>query len=156
MKKMSIFDRKFLASCKVRVEGRRRWYSDRYFLQACGISPEGFRDENTHRDISNCRGCGAHTFEQHTAECRHRALDGTEQLDGTQRLMAQHGLDPLNRADYPRLAFAGHPPAELDGEIEEMLPENLRDEINNAPSAGECGEPSHEPSETDDDDDEED
>src|ERR1700691_4053078 len=100
MKKLSNFDRKFLASCKVRVEGRRRWYSDRSFLQACGISSEGFRDENTHRDISNCRGCGAHTFEQHAQDCRHRALDGTEELDGTQQLLVECGLDSYNRAEY--------------------------------------------------------
>jgi hypothetical protein len=37
MKKLSIFDRKFLASCNVRVEGQRRW-SDAIFLQSCGIS----------------------------------------------------------------------------------------------------------------------
>jgi hypothetical protein len=74
------------------------------------------------------------------------------QLDGTQRLLMECGADPFNRADYLMLAFAGKPPAELDGEIEAMLPENLRDEINNAPSAGECGEPSHEPTETDDED----
>lgn len=154
MKKLSIFDRKFLASCKVRVEGRRRWYSDRSFLQACGISPEGFRDENTHRDISNCRGCGAHTFEQHAQNCPHRALDGTEQLDGTQQLLVECGLDPYNRMDYLRLAFAGNPPAELDGEIEAELPENLRDDINNAPSAGWCGEPSHTPVDPDEDDEE--
>jgi hypothetical protein len=30
MKKLSIFDRKFLASCNVRVEGQRRW-SDAIF-----------------------------------------------------------------------------------------------------------------------------
>jgi len=130
MKKLSIFDRKFLASCKVRVEGRRRW-SDAMFLQSCGIStaltPEEFQSENKHRDISPCRGCGAHTFEQHPPDCPHRALDGTEQLDGTQQLLVECGLDPYNRMDYLRLAFAGNPPEEpLDGEIEAELPDGIR------------------------------
>jgi hypothetical protein len=129
MKKLSIFDRKFLASCNVRVEGQRRW-SDAIFLQSCGISttltPEEFQSANKHRDISPCRGCGVLTFGQHTKDCPDRALDGTEQLDGTQQLLVECGLDPYNRTDYLLLAFAGNPPAELDGEIEAMLPEEFQ------------------------------
>ena len=53
-----------------------------HFLQSCGIStaltPGEFHSVNKHRDISPCRGCGAHTFEQHAQNCPHRALDGTE------------------------------------------------------------------------------
>lgn len=48
------------------------------------------------------------------------------QLDGTQQLLVKCGLDPYNRSDYLRLAFAGNPPAELDGEIEAMLPDGIR------------------------------
>jgi hypothetical protein len=130
VKKLSIFDRKFLASCRVRVEGRRRW-SDAIFLRSCGIStaltPEGYQAENTHRDINNCRGCGAHTFDQHAQNCPHRAPDCIEKLDGTQQLLVECGLDPYNRMDYLRLAFAGNPPKEpLDGEIEAELPDGIR------------------------------
>jgi len=152
--KLSPGDRKFLRS--IHVTANPVFVDDTKFLADCGIStaltPEEFQDANTHRDFSNCRGCGAHTFEQHAQNCPHRALDGTEHLDGTQQQLVECGLDPFNRTDYLNLAFAGHPPAELYGEIEEMLPDNLRDEINNAPSAGECGEPRHEATESDDDD----
>jgi len=48
------------------------------------------------------------------------------QLDGTQQLLVECGLDPYNRTDYLLLAFAGNPPAELDGEIEAMLPEEFQ------------------------------
>lgn len=66
------------------------------------------------------------------------------QLDGTMRLLMQLGL-PLTRENYLRLAFAGNPPEEpLDGEIEAELPLGLQiADINNAPSAGDCGEPDH-------------
>jgi len=65
--------------------------------------------------------------------------------DATQRLMERHGLDPTDRDDYLRLAFGGNPPQEpLDGEIEAELPLELQmADVNNAPSAGDCGEPSH-------------
>jgi hypothetical protein len=92
--------------------------------------------------------------------------------DGTVRILQSLGL-PVTRENYLMLAFAGHPPKELDGEIEAMLPEELRaeedseedsdddnDDTCDAPSAGPCGEPSHTPvNATDpeeDDDDEED
>jgi ribosomal protein L37E len=81
MKELSLFDRKFLAACRISAERPR--HSDEEFLRACGIdttlTPEEFRDANKHRDISTCRGCGARTFEQHTQNCRHRALEGTEE-----------------------------------------------------------------------------
>ncbi|MGA7791397.1 MAG: hypothetical protein WCA19_00070 [Candidatus Acidiferrales bacterium] len=141
--KLSLSARKFLAACRISAERPR--HSDEEFLHACGIdttlTPEEFRDANKHRDFSDCRGCGARTFEQHTAECRHRTLDGTE------RLLNQFGI-PATRENYLALAFDGKPPQEpLDGEIEAELPielqrENMAD-INNAPSAGECDEPSY-------------
>jgi ribosomal protein L37E len=64
--------------------------------------------------------------------------------DGTQGLMERYGLDPTDRDDYLRLAFGGNPPQEpLDGEIEAELPLELQiADIDNAPSAGDCGEPS--------------
>ena len=67
--------------------------------------------------------------------------------DGTVRLLEKFGI-PVTRENYLRLAFAGNPPQEpLDGEIEAELPielqrENMAD-INNAPSTGECDEPSY-------------
>lgn len=65
--------------------------------------------------------------------------------DGTQRLMERYGLDPTDRDEYLRLAFGGNPPQEpLDGEIEAELPLELQmDDINDAPSSGECGESSY-------------
>jgi hypothetical protein len=65
--------------------------------------------------------------------------------DGTQRLMERYGLDPTDRDDYLRLAFGGNPPLEpLDGEIEAELSLELQmTDVNNAPSAGECDEPSY-------------
>jgi hypothetical protein len=143
VKNLSLYDRKFLAACHISAERPR--YSDEEFLRACGVdtklTPEEFRDANKHRDISDCRGCGARTFEQHTAECRHRALDGT------QRLLDEFNI-PQTRENYLRLAFGGNPPTELDGEVEAELPEEFRewdDDICDAPSSGWCGEPSHTP-----------
>ena len=128
MTKLTRYDRNFLAACKISADPPR--YSDFSFLKACGVdprlTPEEFQSENKHRDITPCRGCGAKTFEQHTQDCRHRALDGTEQLDGTQQLLAECGLDPYNRADYLLIGFAGTPPDELDGEVEAMLPDGIR------------------------------
>lgn len=68
--------------------------------------------------------------------------------DGTVKLLQRYGI-PVTRENYLRLAFAGNPPQEpLDGEIEAELPMELQEplnmvDINNAPSAGECSEPSH-------------
>lgn len=67
--------------------------------------------------------------------------------DGTVKLLQQYGI-PVTRENYLRLAFAGNPPEEpLDGEIEAELPRELQrvntDDINNAPSAGQCDEPSY-------------
>jgi hypothetical protein len=67
--------------------------------------------------------------------------------DGIVKLLQQYGI-PVTRENYLRLAFAGNPPEEpLDGEIEAELPEELQrvcaDGVNNAPSAGQCDEPSH-------------
>jgi hypothetical protein len=66
------------------------------------------------------------------------------QLDGTMRLLEKFGI-PVTRENYLRLAFAGNPPQEpLDGEIEAELPLELQiADINNAPSAGDCGEPDY-------------
>ena len=165
-------DLHFLKSCGIEAEPRR--FTDNIFLRACGIStrlsPEEFREANKHRNFSACHGCGALTFEQHTVECRYGALDGTEQhtppvqLDGTMRILEKFGI-PTTRENYLNLAFAGHPPAELDGEIAAMLPKQFQnnlddaedDDICDAPSSGWCGEPSHTPvdstPENDEDDD---
>lgn len=121
MKKLSIFDCKFLAACHISV-GRQHW-SDELFLHACGVAPIRYRTS-----------------------------------DGTQRLLDQFNI-PQTRENYLNLAFAGNPPEEpLDGEIEEMLPEEFRmwdaDDICDAPSAGWCGEPSHTPVDPDEDDEE--
>jgi hypothetical protein len=70
--------------------------------------------------------------------------------DGTLQLMKEHNI-PMTRENYLRLAFAGNPPAEpLDAEVEAELPEQfqrrlvrLDDDINDAPSAGDSGEPSY-------------
>jgi hypothetical protein len=72
---------------------------------------------------------------------------GITQADGTLELLKKYGI-PLTRENYLRLAFAGNPPEEpLDGEIEAELPEELQrvdtGDINNAPSAGNCDEPSY-------------
>ena len=73
--------------------------------------------------------------------------------DGTVKILERLGI-PVTRENYLRLAFAGHPPVELDGEIEAMIPEELRadentdddnDDTCDAPSAGWCGEPPHTP-----------
>jgi len=67
--------------------------------------------------------------------------------DGTVELLERFGI-PVTRENYLLLAFAGSPPDEpLDGEIEAELPTELQrvnaDDINNAPSAGQCDEPSY-------------
>ena len=41
-------------------------------------------------------------------------------LDGTLRLLLEHNI-PITRESYLDLAFAGHPPAEIDGELAEEL-----------------------------------
>jgi hypothetical protein len=66
------------------------------------------------------------------------------QPDGTVRLLEIFGI-PVTRENYLQLAFSGNPPLEpLDGEIEAELPLELQiDDINNPPSAGDCGEPDH-------------
>ncbi len=65
-------------------------------------------------------------------------------LDGTLRLLAKLGI-PATRENYLLLTFVGNPPEEpLDGEIEAQLPIELQlTDINNAPSARECDEPSY-------------
>jgi hypothetical protein len=90
---------------------------DRQFLKAVGINAEPTLDETR------------------------QAL---AQPDGTVRLLEKFGI-PVTRENYLRLAFAGNPPqGPLDGEIEVELPPELQMvDINNAPSAGNCGEPSH-------------
>ena len=98
--------------------------SDRKFLRAIGISAEPTHDEPNAARVS-----------------------GIAQPDGTVRLLEQYGI-PVTRENYLRLAFAGNPPEEpLDGEIEAELPKELQrvntDDINNAPSAGQCDEPSY-------------
>jgi hypothetical protein len=182
MKNLSIFDRKFLASCHIQADGRR--WTDETFLAACGISraptPEEILAANRHYDIAPCRTCGVKSFEQHAKSCPHGAPlpngitahdddiqvcaeriakhQAPLQLDGTCRLLLALGL-PLTRENYLQLAFAGHPPEELDGEIEAELPEQFQtwdDDINDTPSAGDSGEPSHTPVAPDDDEDEDD
>jgi len=64
------------------------------------------------------------------------------QPDGTVRLLEKFGI-PVTRENYLRLAFAGNPPAELDGEIEAELPIELQEPLNSAPSARDCDEPSY-------------
>ena len=148
--KLSLFDRKFLAACKISTAIEP--FTDATFLHACGIdttlTPEEFLDANKHRDISNCRGCGVRTFEQHSAECQHRALDGSradfeaqrmalanriaqhsapDELDGTCRLLLAAGI-PVTAENWMNLQFAGRPPAvgEVDGEILAELPDFVR------------------------------
>jgi hypothetical protein len=164
--KLSLFDRKFLTACHIRWTSAR-FEGDSKFLAGCGISsaptPEEFLAANRHYDIAPCRKCGVNSFEQHAAGCPHGAPlpnhitahdedirkcaeriakhQAPMQLDGTCRLLLAIGL-PLTRENYLRLAFAGKPPEEpLDGEIEAELPKELQmDDINDAPSSGECGE----------------
>jgi len=68
------------------------------------------------------------------------------QKDGTVQQLEELGI-PVTRANYLALAFAGKPPKEpLDGEIEEMLPDGIRnedDDIGNSPTAGMSDEPSN-------------
>ena len=46
--------------------------------------------------------------------------------DGTVRRLQELGI-PVTRENYLRLAFMGNPPEEpLDGEVEDMLPEELQ------------------------------
>lgn len=128
--KLSLFDRKFLATCKISTAVEP--FTDAAFLHACGIdtklTPEEFQYANKHRDFSNCRGCGVRTYDQHGHDCPHRALDGSWEAYEAMRLNVARKY-----AEHIAKHFA---PGELDGEIED-------DSINNAPSAGECGEPSH-------------
>jgi hypothetical protein len=66
--------------------------------------------------------------------------------DGTVRQLTELGI-ALTRENYLMLAFAGKPPKEpVDGEIEAMLPDGIRnedDDISNAPSAGISDDPSY-------------
>ena len=48
--------------------------------------------------------------------------------DGTVQLLKKYGI-PVTRENYLRLAFAGNPPDELDGEIEAELPRFLQIDI---------------------------
>ena len=88
-------------------------------------------------------------------ECGITAWDGEleaeraheSRQDGTVKLLKKFGI-PVTRENYLRLAFAGNPPeVQLDGEIEAELPRELQrvntDDINNAPSAERCDEPSY-------------
>jgi hypothetical protein len=60
------------------------------------------------------------------------------------RLLDKIGI-PVTRGNYLRLAFAGNPPQEpLDWEIDSELQLEIQmADINDSPSAGNCGEPSH-------------
>jgi hypothetical protein len=89
---------------------------DRQFLKAVGINAKPTLDE-TRRPVA--------------------------QHDGTVRLLEKYGI-PVTRENYLRLASAGNPPQEpLNGEIEAELPlEQQMANINNAPSAGWCEQPS--------------
>ncbi len=125
MKKLSLFDRKFLAVCKISAAVEP--FSDMAFLHACGIdtrlTPEEFLYMNKHRDMTPCRGCGASTYDQHGQDCRHRALDGSwEAFEAMQKTVAR------NYAKH--IAECGADEAEADA-------------ICDAPSAGWCGEPSY-------------
>jgi hypothetical protein len=90
---------------------------DRQFLKAVGINVEPTLDETRQALV---------------------------QPDGTVRLLEKFGI-PVTRENYLQLAFAGNPPQEpLDGEIEAELPRELQmDDINGAPSSGECGDSSY-------------
>jgi hypothetical protein len=107
MNKLSLYDREFLRSIHVLAESKRRHWSDEIFLRSCGVAPLRY-----HSSDGESRLAGIY---QHP-------------LDGTQRLLAEHNI-PLTRENYLRLAFAGDPPQELDGEIEAMLPENLQNDL---------------------------
>lgn len=48
----------------------------------------------------------------------------TVAADGTVRILKELGI-PVTRENYLMLAFAGHPPDELDGEIEAMIPREI-------------------------------
>ena len=82
--------------------------ADRDFLNACGI-------------------CVEPTFAEQRMELAQRIATHVPpmQLDGTCRILLALGI-PLTRENYLMLAFAGHPPQELDGEIEAQLPEMFR------------------------------
>jgi hypothetical protein len=103
--------------------------ADRKFLKACGIAAEPTFDEQ--------RMELARRIARHTAP-------PVQLSDGTLKLLEKFGI-PATRENYLMLAFAGRPPQEpLDGEIEAELPLELQmADINNAPSAGDCGEPDH-------------
>jgi hypothetical protein len=61
-----------------------------------------------------------------------------EHPDGTVKLLKELGI-PVTRENYLRLAFAGNPPQELDGELEAELPTAFWE----CPSGGESDEPSY-------------
>src|ERR1700680_3751851 len=61
-----------------------------------------------------------------------------EHPDGTVKLLEKFGI-PVTRENYLRLAFAGNPPQELDGELEAELPTAFLE----GPSGGESDEPSY-------------
>ena len=61
-----------------------------------------------------------------------------EHPDGTVKLLKEFGI-PATRENYLRLAFAGNPPQELDGELEAELPTAFWE----CPSGGESDEPSY-------------
>jgi hypothetical protein len=174
----------FLRSCGVEaIDGGRSSDGISRLLQIYvldGTWPEGIAEEREAELRESCfarftGGCQETTIENllaayeqqadHEAEiqaCADRIAkhEAPIQLDGTQRLMVGLGLDPYDRSEYLRLAFMGHPPAELDGEVEAELSDGIRlqdeDDIGDAPSAGFCGEPSHGPAADPDEDDEED
>jgi hypothetical protein len=83
--------------------------------------------------------------------------------DDTVRWLRRAGV-PVTAENWMQVQFMGNPPVigEVDGEILASLPdfvrkvydpgyepEGFRDEMNNAPSAGWCGEPSHAPADPD-------
>src|SRR5579864_1688887 len=87
---------------------------------------------------------GRNTKMEKSQPTKPETISGTMQPDGTEKMLVELGL-PVTRDNYLRLAFAGNPPQEpLDGEIEAELPLELQiADINNSPSASDCGEPYH-------------
>jgi hypothetical protein len=65
MNDLTQFDCTMLRSMGVAID------AENFRLEALWIR---WRRENTHRDISACRGCGAETWKRHPLDCQHRAL----------------------------------------------------------------------------------
>jgi hypothetical protein len=132
MKKLSIFDRKFLRLCHI-GPGDVRVFHDDAFRQAIGVAAEDGYATDTSRRLMELLTqppvpptCALDEAEIQARADRIAQHTAPLQLDGTQQLLVECGFDPYNRADYLRLTFAGNPPAELDGEIEAELPDGIR------------------------------